>query len=237
MSEENTFMFLSIIIPIYNEEENLKELLPLLIQNSPKSDREILVVDAASTDQSKELCHQLGVNYILASEASRATQMNKGAAVAKGSVLYFVHADSRPKESFFEDISLAISNGKKAGCYRYKFDSDSLMLKINGWFTRFNGLFAGGGDQTLFIQKSFFEELEGFDEEYCIMEDFDLVKRIKAVSDFYIIPKSIMVSARKYDENSWLRVQIANLVAFVYFMLKFPPAKIKSAYFQLLKHR
>ncbi len=163
--------------------------------------------------------------------------MNAAAKISTGEVLYFVHADTRPLPSFSEDINSSISNGHLAGCYRYQFDSENYLLKINSWFTRFNGLFSGGGDQTLFVKKTFFEDLNGFDEEYTIMEDFDLVRRIREKTKFLIIPKSIKVSARKYENNSWLRVQLTNLVVFIYFLSNKQASKIKILYCSLLNHR
>jgi GT2 family glycosyltransferase len=109
------------------------------------------------------------------------------------------------------------------------------LLKVNAWFTQFNGLLSGGGDQTLFIRKDVFWELGGFDETYCLMEDFELVRRIKKKYNFKVIPKRILVSARKYEKNSWFRVQVANLIVFGLFFLNHPPSKLKVLYSRLLK--
>jgi len=228
---------ISVIIPTLNEAENLRILLPLLFSNNNKEVIEVIVADADSTDQTRLVSEQLGGKYVLCSLKSRAAQMNAAAKISIGEVLYFVHADTRPLPGFTEDIKSSISNGHLAGCYRYQFDSDNYLLKINSWFTRFNGLFSGGGDQTLFIKKTFFEDLNGFDEAYTIMEDFDLVRRIRVKTEFRIIPKSIKVSARKYENNSWLRVQLANLAVFIYFLSNKQPSKIKILYCGLLNHR
>lgn len=162
--------------------------------------------------------------------------MNLGAKVARGNTLYFVLADTTPIATFCEDIQIARLKGYRAGCYRYRFDSQKILLKINSWATRFNGLFSGGGDQTLFISKRFFEELGGFDPQFCIMEDFDLVRKIKRKTKFYIIPKSIRVSARKYEKNSWLWVQSVNLYVFLKFHLGTSPKEIKSIYLKFLNY-
>lgn len=161
--------------------------------------------------------------------------MNMGAKIAKGDVFYFVHADVRVLHTFFEDIRSCVSKGFQAGCYAYDFDSTKKILQINSWFTQFNGLLSGGGDQTLFIQKNIFWELGGFDEKYCLMEDFEIVRRIKKKYNFKVIPKRILVSARKYDSNSWLRVQIANLLVFGLFLLHYSPSKLRALYSKMLK--
>ena len=227
----------SVIIPTLNEAENLRTLIPLLFSNGNKELIEVIVADANSDDQTQSVTVQLGAKYVACPLKSRAAQMNAGAKIAKGEVLYFVHADTHPISSFVEDIKKSIAIGYFAGCYRYRFDSDNFLLKANSWFTRFDGTFSGGGDQTLFIKKTFFEVLNGFDEKYIIMEDFDLVRRIREKTEFRIIPKSIKVSARKYENNSWLWVQLVNLIVFIYFLSNKQPSKIKNLYCRLLNHR
>lgn len=228
---------ISVIIPTLNELENLRTLIPLLFSIGNEDKIEVIVADANSENHSQSVSEELGAKYVSCSIKSRAAQMNAGAKIAKGDVLYFVHADTRPISSFVEDIKACISKGTMAGCYRYKFDSEDFLLKINSWFTRFNGLFSGGGDQTLFIKKSLFDDLNGFDEKFTFMEDFDLVRRIREKTEFQIIPKSIKVSARKYEQNCWLRVQLANLAVFIYFLMNKQPSKIKNLYCRLLNHR
>lgn len=230
-------MKLSIIIPILNESDNLKELIPFFLNHEKKDDLEVIVVDGGSQDDSIQTALDLGVKGVKSEVCSRAFQMNLGASQAKGEILYFVHADTRVIPSFFEDIVHAVNSGFPVGCFAYSFDSDSRLLKLNSWFTQFNGLLSGGGDQTLFVKRELFEALGGFDEYYCIMEDFELVRRLKKKHSFHVIPKKITVSARKYKTNSWLRVQVANLIVFALFFFKTPPTKLKKLYSRLLVYR
>ena len=220
-----------------NESENLKELLPIFFNHKRCEDLEVIVVDGGSNDNSFEIAFQMGARVLKSKVSSRACQMNLGAKEATGDILYFVHADTRVLDSFYEDIIEAVESGVPAGCFAYSFDSDSILLKVNSWFTKFNGVLSGGGDQTLFIKKEVFEALKGFDEYYCIMEDFELTQRLKKNYSFHVIPKKITVSARKYETNSWLRVQLVNLVVFALFFLKTPPVKLKSLYSKLLVYR
>jgi rSAM/selenodomain-associated transferase 2 len=226
---------ISIIIPTLNEANNLVRLIPFLAGLEKNIITEIIVVDGGSTDNSFGIASQHGATVISSPIPSRADQLNAGAKIAKGSILYFVHADSFPVETLAEDILAAINSGYRAGCFSYEFDSKRPMLKINSWFTRFNGIFAGGGDQTLFIEKSFFKELGGYDEKFTIMEDFDLVRRIRKLTQFKLVKKSIKVSDRKYQTNSWLTVQWANLIAMTAFRLGVEPERIKTLYYNRLK--
>lgn len=229
-------MNLSVIIPTLNEAENIKELIPFLLKQGGDFINEIIVVDGGSTDSTCQIAASLGARVLISEQKSRAVQMNLGARHATANILYFVHADTRPLGSFATDLQKALIKGYIAGCYRYRFDSESFLLRLNSWFTRFNGLFSGGGDQTLFITRDFFNTLGGYDTNFCLMEDFELVKRIKKQTKFYIIPKTMTVSARKYRENSWLRVQLANLYVFTLFHFGVAPEKLKNSYAILLHH-
>ncbi|WP_232825683.1 TIGR04283 family arsenosugar biosynthesis glycosyltransferase [Algoriphagus litoralis] len=229
-------MKMSVIIPTWNEAENIKELIPYLKKYGGEFISEIIVADGGSSDDTCQLAAGLGAIVLRSKVKSRAHQLNLGASQAKANTLYFVHADTRPVQSFAEDLQIAVVKGYKAGCFRYRFDSDTFLLKVNSWFTRFNGLFSGGGDQTLFISRDFFNTLGGYDTKYCLMEDFELVKRIKRRTKFYIVPKTMTVSARKYRDNSWLRVQVVNLYVFVMFHLGMAPEKLKKSYSTLLSN-
>lgn len=163
--------------------------------------------------------------------------MNAGAEQATGDILYFIHADVKLIPSFADDIIASVNSGYHAGCYRYVFDSTSLMLRINGYCTRFGGIMCRGGDQTIFVSRSAFEDMKGYDAGYSIMEDYDFIIRLQRKYRFRIIPKNITVSARKYETNSWLRVQLANLSVFMMFFLGKSPDKMKAFYSRALRYR
>jgi rSAM/selenodomain-associated transferase 2 len=207
-------MILSVIIPVYNEAQSIATTLTALAGNRNISEMEIIVVDGGSNDQTIAIAKELGCCTVLQSPVKgRAAQMNFGVRKAKGTVLYFVHGDVNVHPDYFTHINHAIMEGVDFGCYRYRFHSTKKLLKFNGYMTRFNSIWAGGGDQTLLIRKDVFEQLHGFRDDFVIMEDFDLINRAKKKGFiFRILPFSILVSARKYDKNSWLRVQVANTI-------------------------
>lgn len=211
---------ISIIIPVWNEAENLKKLLPYLRQNGGEALIEILVIDGGSTDETKAVTLNCAVQYFLSPEKGRAAQMNYGAKLAKGEILYFVHADTLMPTTFSQDIHEALKNGFDAGCYRYVFDSKKIMLKFNAYCTRFDSIMCRGGDQTLFIKKNVFQSLNGFRSDFKIMEEYEFLIRLRKEFKFYIIPKNAVVSSRKYDTNSYLRVNLANFFVFMLFFCR-----------------
>ncbi|TGE27685.1 TIGR04283 family arsenosugar biosynthesis glycosyltransferase [Hymenobacter metallicola] len=230
-------MRLSVIIPTYNEAATIARLIGQLRQHDPARVVEILVVDANSPDGTAELARQAGATVLTCSKPGRAAQMNHGARHATGDVLYFVHADVEVHPEYVATIRQAVAQGYEAGCYRFRFASRHLLLRLNSYGTRFQGIMSRGGDQTLFITRQLFERLRGFDEYYVIMEDFDIIRRIRQQARFLIVPKDVVVSARKYETNSWLRVQLANLTAFSLFFLNVAPARIARTYKAMLNYR
>ncbi len=229
-------MKISIIIPVLNEAANISDCITFIQALHQPQIQEIIVVDGGSTDGTVDLAKQTGVCVLKSDFASRAVQMNLGAKNSMGDILYFIHADIKLLPCFVDDIFQSIEMGYAAGCYSYRFDSDKSLLKFNAFFTRFKGIFCGGGDQTLFVKRDVFNRLGAFNEYYSIMEDFDLSRRLMKNYKFRVIKKNIVVSARKYQNNSWLRVQLANLAVFVMFLLKFNPEMMKSTYRKLLKY-
>jgi rSAM/selenodomain-associated transferase 2 len=229
-------MQISVIIPTYNESERIGNLIDFLLANRGNSDIEIIVVDGGSEDNTIEIVKSKNVIVETLETSGRANQMNMGAAIANGDIFYFVHADTFPPESYPNCIKESILNGYTSGCCAYNFDSDKWPLKINSFFTQFNGPLSGGGDQTLYVTKAIFQKLGGFNPDYIVMEDFEFSKRLKNNSRFKVLKSKALVSARKYEKNNYLRVNSANLIAMMMFWLKFHPQKINSTYKSLIKY-
>ncbi len=66
-----------------------------------------------------------------------ARALDAGAREATGEILYFLHADTFPPESFASQIIEAVTADKASGCFRLRFDHPHWFLKMNAWFTRF----------------------------------------------------------------------------------------------------
>jgi glycosyltransferase involved in cell wall biosynthesis len=221
----------SVIIPTYNEFKNTQALIYFFekeIKNC--SDIEIIFVDSPLSNDNISTIVQKQ-KYLLSPKSGRSHQLNYGASMAKGDILCFLHADVRPPISFIRDILNAVEKGFEFGFFAYRFDPSTTLLNFNARFTHRKGMFAGGGDQIHFIRKNTFKNLGGYNTDFCIMEDFDLMRRIKKAGLSYtIISKFATVSSRKYTYNSWLKVNFWNMVAFLMFKLKINPIAIKKVY-------
>jgi rSAM/selenodomain-associated transferase 2 len=222
-------MKISVIIPVWNEAGTIGKSLEFLEKNAP--DSQVIVVDGQSSDATCTIVQKFPkVELLKSPNKGRGAQMNFGAEAANGDVLYFLHADARPPVDFIDQLKDAVQNGAKVGCFRFRFDSKKIMLEINAWFTRLPYLWCRGGDQSFFILPEIFLKYNGFDEQYEVMEEYDLMVRLKSEMHFTIIPDNVVVSARKYTTNSWFKVMWANLVAFRQFKNGIPTSKIKQTY-------
>jgi glycosyltransferase involved in cell wall biosynthesis len=203
---------------------------------------QIIVSDSpASTDGTLEVAQAIpGILAVKSPQKGRSAQMNFGASFATGDILYFVHADTRLHPDFCSDIQKAIQDGYHLGCYRYLFDTyPTPLLRINSFFTRFNKIWCRGGDQTLFITQQAFQQLGGFRADYLIMEDYDILLRAQeALLAFKIIPKNVVVSARKYSTNGYFKVQFANFTVMRMFLKgKYTQQEMAETYKKMLDYR
>lgn len=236
ITEMHLFM-VTIIVPAYNEQRNLEELIPFLSSSKTNAPLEIIIaLSPNNTDKSESISINNGARFLKCTMQGRAAQMNEAASSAKGDILVFLHADVKPPESFLMDIQHTIEAGYEAGFFSYRFDKESFFLKINASFTSKDGIFTGGGDQCLFIEKEVFEKLGAFNEEQVLMEDFEFFDRMKKNQVRYkIIKNDLIVSARKYKYNSYVRVNLSNMLLVVLYKFGYPAYKLKSLHNRLLR--
>lgn len=199
---------ISIIIPIVNEVEAIDQLLFHLENTiSKKICYEIIFVDGGSDDGSLKQVEKHKNVCLISSEKGRSKQFNAGAKIAIANVLYFLHCDSFPPKDFDLLIIDQIEKGNKAGCFRMKFDNAHPVLRVSQWFTRINHLACRGGDQSLFIKKELFNVIGGYNENFIIYEDNEIIKRLYQKKQFVVIPKYLITSARRYLKNGLWKLQ------------------------------
>lgn len=228
---------ISIIIPTYNEEATIGALIPYLLKHGGHLVKEVIVCDGGSVDNTLTIASEKGVRPLNCPEMGRAAQMNYGAALSTGEILYFIHADTLPPPGFASDIIGAVEERFACGRYQTRFDSNKWLLKINAFFTRFDWFVCYGGDQTFFITRELFASIDGFNANMKIMEEYDLTERAKQKGRYKIFNKSALVSARKYKDRSWGQVQMANRKAVQLYKKGASQMEIIATYQALLKNK
>jgi len=218
----------SIIIPVLNEEKAI----PALMKNLylQEGEYEIIIVDGGSTDQSLEICKEYNNLTVITSEIGRANQMNMGAAVARGEILLFLHADTLLPRGGIKSIEAAMEDDDTVGGSFYmKFDMESFSFRFFSVFTRINSAYLTYGDQGIFIKKSVFEEIGAY-KQLPILEDFEIQKRLRKKGRFIKLPLPVTTSARRFLHNGIFKQQLLNIALLCAYELGYSPAKIKAFY-------
>ncbi len=226
---------ISVIIPAYNEAVCISATIRSLRRNDEHNlIKEIIIADGGSTDNTASIANTEGVKTVIARKKGRASQMNFGASLAKGKIFYFLHADTLPPKHFTVDIAHAVEQGYGAGCYKLVFDLNHWFLKASCWLTRFDVDAIRFGDQSLFVTKDAFLKVGGFCEQHMVLEDQQMIKRLKRITQFVIIKKSVTTSARKYRANGIYRTQCIFFIIYLMYQLGFPQQKLVATYRKLI---
>lgn len=120
-------MTLSIVIPVLDEAATIAAALQAL---APFRTRgvDVIVVDGGSRDGTPEISRPFA-DRVVSTKRGRATQMNAGAAVARGDVLLFLHADTQlPADADRIVLDGLTNSGRKWGRFDVRFDGDELAL-------------------------------------------------------------------------------------------------------------
>ncbi len=190
---------ISVVIPAYNEERALPDTLAH-------------VVDGGSTDGTRRIAGDYRDVQLLQAPKGRASQMNAGAARARGEWLLFLHADTLLPEGGLSRIA-ELPEGVAAGGFRHRFSGRgfglwfvSLVDNVRCTWSRI--IF---GDQAMFIRRSLFSRLGGFpnterleDVQFCEL----LVKHTTPI----LLEETVTTDSRKFVQHgvwrSLMRVAI-----------------------------
>jgi rSAM/selenodomain-associated transferase 2 len=207
---------IGIVLPIFEEAAILEPALEYLARIA--GDCPVVVVDGGSSDGSAEIARRRFPTEQCA-RASRALQMNRGAACLQADVLLFLHADSRLPPAFQLHIGRALEDRRVvAGCFRLSFDAAHPLLRFYAWCTRFRGRFLHFGDQGFFVRQDVFREMGGY-RELPFLEDVDLLRRLRAHGRFAVVEEPIVTSARRFLRCGVVRQQLVNILAVALFEL------------------
>ncbi len=191
----------SIVIPAWEEREHLPKCLARLREQ--EAPVEVLVVDGGSTDGTPEAARAFSDVVVLEGPRGRARQMNEGARLARGDLLWFLHADSLPAPGSVAAIRRALANPRvRVGAFRFRLDGSRIGYRVveAGVSLRTRWLRLPFGDQGLFVRRTDFEAIGGY-REIPLFEDVRLVREMRRKGRLALLDLPLVTSARRWESN------------------------------------
>jgi len=163
---------------------------------------EVILADGGSGDGTLEAAAGQ-VDHCVVSSPGRAVQMNAGAAVATGDVLWFLHVDTHPPDGVDGLIETALGDpGRVWGRFDVRLSGSSPTLRVvermMNWRSRWTGV--ATGDQALFVRREAFVQLGGY-PAMPLMEDVALSTRLKRLARPVCVPQRVTTSSRRWEIN------------------------------------
>jgi rSAM/selenodomain-associated transferase 2 len=194
---------ISIVIPVFRDPEALAR---TLAATDCAGDE--VIVAATPDDVTLRSLRVAHPNLVwIEAPRGRARQMNAGAAIARGRWLLFLHADTRLPRGWRLAIEAADADSRVcAGCFRFALDSTSPFARVIELGVRVRVSLFGlpYGDQALFVRRDVFDELGGY-ADVPIMEDVDLVRRLRSRGRLLRSNMPAVTSARRWERDGWAR--------------------------------
>jgi rSAM/selenodomain-associated transferase 2 len=167
---------------------------------------EVIVVDGGSSDNTVAVAHT-HADLVTTAERGRARQMNAGAAMARGDVLFFVHADSHVPERADQLVLDSLSaNHRDWGRFDVAIRGShplfgAIAATMNAR-SRWTGI--ATGDQGIFVTRKAFEQLGGF-PDIALMEDVALATALKRLSAPVCLHERVSTSGRRWLRHGLVR--------------------------------
>ncbi|MGH7956324.1 MAG: TIGR04283 family arsenosugar biosynthesis glycosyltransferase [Opitutaceae bacterium] len=218
----------SVVIPAHNESRYLSATLEAARRSLP---HEIIIVDGDSTDATNEIAVAAEA-IVLTAPRCRAIQMNRGAAIATGDYLLFLHADTLLPENYLAPVREILGrSGVTGGAFAFAsadgFRGRALIERVTNWRARRWQL--PYGDQGLFLRRELFIEMGGF-PEIPLMEDYVFVHRLRRRGRIVIAPCAAKTSGRRWRELGALRTTLVNHAIVIGYHLGVSPPRLAHWY-------
>ena len=223
----------SIIVPVMNEEEGIQSFLQHVKDISAGESVELIIVDADPAGSTINKIRS-GETMKLLSPGGRGIQMNRGADVAKGNILLFLHADTFLPENALCYIKNALTDDTcVGGAFDLGIDSERALLRLTAWCASLKHRMTRVpyGDQAIFIRSDFFHDIGGY-REVPLFEDVELMKRIKKLKKkITIIRHRTRTSQRKWEKEGALNTILRNWTLQALYLLGASPEFLVKYYY------
>lgn len=200
---------LSLIIPVLNEEERIRETLEDILVKTSQESVEIIVVDGGSErdrtvavlQEFKEAHPSLPFYFHQIHSRGRAFQMNFGFRQSRGQYILFVHADTHLPPGFVPLIKEALKpeKGHDFCFFNISFREKTWALNLVSWLANHVRRIPYG-DQAFCFRREFFEKEGGFAEQV-FLEDLDFIMKCRKRGSGRRMTVPVSTSARRYRNS------------------------------------
>jgi rSAM/selenodomain-associated transferase 2 len=221
---------LSIIVPCLNEAQGIARTLAALAPLRARG-AEVIVVDGGSTDGTARRAAALA-DLVIDAPRGRASQMNAGAARARGGILLFLHADTLLPDGADVLIVEGLKRTRRSwGRLDVAIDSRHPLLRLVEQLMNLRSRLTGiaTGDQAIFVTRSLFTAVGGH-PEIALMEDIALSKRLKSYGPPLCLKHRLTASARRWEKHGVLRTIVLMWSLRLAYRLGADPAKLAVRY-------
>lgn len=229
--EKEDIRLISIIMPVLNEEPLLAGCLQSL-QAWRNRGCELIVVDGGSRDRSVEVVGPLA-DQVIISVKGRASQMNAGARVARGDILWFLHSDSLPPAGA-DELIYTVLDGQRHhwGRFDVRLSGSQPLLRLveisMSLRSRLTGI--ATGDQGIFVRRGVFEKAGGY-PEIPLMEDIALSRALKKIGRPACLHQRILTSSRRWEQQGILKTIVLMWRLRLAYFLGADPARLARMYY------
>jgi rSAM/selenodomain-associated transferase 2 len=222
-------MRLLIIVPALNEADTIGALLTDLAPFRTAG-AEVILVDGGSSDGTPERA-AADVDRILPAQKGRAAQMNAGARVAVGDLLWFLHADTRVPADAAAALQDAWAGGARWGRFDVRLSGRHALLRLveRGMNIRSRLTGIATGDQGIFVTRAAFEQVGGF-PPLVLMEDIALSGALRRLARPACLRVRLITSSRRWEEGGVLRTILLMWRLRLAYFLGADPARLARRY-------
>jgi rSAM/selenodomain-associated transferase 2 len=223
---------LSIIIPVLNEAYIINATLAHLQNTASDIAIEIIIVDGDPGGSTLAAVTSDGPRKIKAPKG-RGIQMNRGARMASGDILLFLHADSvLGKDALLKIVDTCNRKDVSGGAFSLGIDSGKRVFRLieKAVSIRSRLTKIPYGDQAIFIKKRIYDRLKGF-RDIPLMEDVDLMRRLKrAGGRIEILPDKVWTSPRRWEKEGVLYCTLRNWLLITLYLWGASPERLAKFY-------
>lgn len=219
----------SIIVPVLNEAVLIGDFLRQLRLVAPTA--EIIVIDGGSSDGTKSIAKPLA-DLIISAQRGRASQMNAGAAVARGDVLWFLHADLRVPGNSLTAIERTLADAHTvAGCFSLRFPQRQLIYRVSDSLGNLDVEVVGFalGDHGIFCRHQAFHRLGGY-REIPILEDAEIYCALRRIGRTLQLRDEIFCSPRAYKKHGPYRTTAVYFLILALYVVGVPIGPLNRIY-------